>query len=161
MRAPRAVLLALAVGLVLTGCGSNNEEELVGPRSQGGATTAGGNPDDLVVLEDDKQLQTVDNVVPVISTEAATEPARQALDAVSQALTTEQLVELNRRADVERESPANVAQAFAEETGLTDGIEGGGTGSLVVGAANFSENQILANLYAIALEAAGFDPEIQ
>ncbi|MFP5219829.1 MAG: glycine betaine ABC transporter substrate-binding protein [Actinomycetes bacterium] len=160
-RGPRAVLLALAVGLALTGCGTNNEEELVGARSDGETATATGNPDDLVVLEDDQQLQTVDNVVPVVSTSAATEPVRQALNAVSEALTTEDLIELNRRADVERESPANVAQSFAEESGLTDDIEGGGTGSLVVGAANFSESQILANLYAIALEAAGLDPEVK
>lgn len=161
MRAPRALLVTVALGLALTGCGSNSEEELVGPRGDGETATSTGNPDDLVVLEDDQQLQTVDNVVPVVQTEAATEPLRAALDAVSAALTTEDLIALNRRADVERESPANVAEAFAEESGLTEGIEGGGTGTLVIGAANFSESQILANLYRIALEAAGLSAEIQ
>jgi hypothetical protein len=30
------------------------------------------------VLEDDEQLQTVDNIVPVVQTEAATEPLQEA-----------------------------------------------------------------------------------
>ena len=162
MRAPRTMLLAAALALVVTGCGTNNEEELVGPQSEGGAEQqeSSGSPDDLVVLEDDRGLQTVDNVVPVVQAEAATEPLREALDKVSESLTTEDLIAMNRAADVERQTPPNVARDFAEENGLTEGLDGG-TGSLVIGAANFSESQILANLYAIALEAAGFDAEIR
>jgi osmoprotectant transport system substrate-binding protein len=168
MRAPRTLLLAAALALVVTGCGTNNEEDLVGPRTTGapgGAATespreSSGNPDDLIVLEDDQNLQTVDNIVPVVQTEAAVEPLREALDKVSESMTTEDLIALNRQADVERQSPPNVARAFAEENGLTESVEGG-TGSLVIGAANFSESQILANLYSIALEAAGFQTEIR
>jgi osmoprotectant transport system substrate-binding protein len=169
MRAPRTMLLAAALALTVAGCGTNNEEELLGPRSTGSpgaeateSPRAGGSgsPDDLVVLEDDQNLQTVDNIVPVVQTEAAVEPLREALDKVSESMTTEDLIALNRQADVERQSPPNVARAFAEENGLTESVEGG-TGSLVIGAANFSESQILANLYAIALEAAGYDTEVQ
>jgi osmoprotectant transport system substrate-binding protein len=165
MRAPRTILLAAALALVVTGCGSNNEEELVGPQSTdaGGETTeaqSSGSPDDLVVLEDDKNLQTVDNVVPVVQTDAVTEPLTEALDKVSESLTTEDLIDMNRQADLERQSPPNVARAFAEENGLDEEAEGG-SGSVVIGAANFSESQILANLYAIALEAAGFDTEVK
>jgi osmoprotectant transport system substrate-binding protein len=163
VRGPRALLLTAALALVVTGCGTNNEEELVGARPSGApAQTASGNPDDLVVLEDDKQLQTVDNVVPVVRTEAATPPLVAALNAVSEALTTEDLIALNRRADVERTSPVRVAEEYADEKGLGEGlVEQAGTGDVVIGAANFSESQILANLYAVALEGAGFDAEVR
>ncbi|HWG92608.1 MAG TPA: glycine betaine ABC transporter substrate-binding protein [Mycobacteriales bacterium] len=163
MRAPRALLLTAALAFTVAGCGTNNVEEIVGPRSSGEPTTASaGNPDDLVVLEDDQNLQTVDNVVPVVQTEAATEPLRAALNAVSEALTTEDLIALNRRADLERTSPVRVAEEYADEKGLGEGVVAmQGTGSVVVGAANFSESQILANLYAIALEGAGFDAEVR
>jgi osmoprotectant transport system substrate-binding protein len=162
MRAPRTLLLAAALALAVTGCGTNDPDEIVGPESSAepGAAQSSGNPDDLVVLADDKGLQTVDNVVPVVRREAATEPLVEALDTVSESLTTEDLVELNRRADVERQSPQNVAEDFAEENGLTEGL-GGGSGEITVGAANFSESQILANLYAIVLDAAGFEAEVQ
>lgn len=161
MRAPRTILLAAALAMVVAGCGSNNEDDVVGPRSGGDPTTASsGNPDDLVVLEDDENLQTVDNVVPVVQKEAATEPLRAALDRVSAAMTTDDLIGLNRRADVERQSATSVAQEYAAEKGLDEPVPGG-TGTLVLGAANFSESQILANLYQIALEAAGFQAEVQ
>lgn len=163
MRVPRTLIVTAALGLALTGCGSNNPDEVVPPGAGGvGAPSdeAAGQPDDLVVLEDDKGLQTVDNVVPVVQTEAATEPLREALDSVSQALTTEDLIALNRQADVERQNPEQVAEEFAEQAGIGEGVEGG-QGSLVIGAANFSESQILANLYSIALEGAGFQTEVK
>ena len=167
MRARRSLLLtaALTTALALSACGSNDPDEVVGPRGAGEPTgseqtESAGDPDDLVVLEDDKGLQTVDNIVPVVQTEAATEPLREALNAVSESLTTEDLIGLNRKADVERQSAESVAEEFAEENGIGEGVEGG-QGSLVIGAANFNESKILANLYAIALEGAGFDPEIK
>jgi osmoprotectant transport system substrate-binding protein len=165
MHAPRSLVLtaALSAALALTACGSNDPDEVVGPVESGAATQApqsAGSPDDLVVLEDDKGLQTVDNIVPVVQTEAATEPLQQALDAVSESLTTEDLIALNRAADVERQSAQSVAEGFAGENGIGEGVEGG-QGSLVIGAANFNESKILANLYSIALEGAGFDTEIK
>lgn len=160
MRAPRMLLIAAALTIAVAGCGSNDDEELLGPRSTAPPPTSTGEPDDLVVLEDDMGLQTVDNVVPVVQTEAAVEPLREALNKVSETLTTEDLIALNRKADLERQSPRAVAEEYAAEHDLDTGVEGG-TGSLVIGAANFSESQILANLYAIALEAAGYDPEVK
>lgn len=164
MRVPRTLLLTTALALALVGCGSDEPDTAGGQDTPDSSETAAGastgNPDDLVVLEDDKGLQTVDNVVPVVSTMAATEPLVEALDAVSAALTTDDLIAMNRQADVERQNPEQVAQEYAEENGLTEGVEGG-QGTLVVGAANFSESQILANLYAIALEGAGFTAEVK
>lgn len=168
MRAPRTLLITTALAVALVGCGGNDTDTATatdpgstdGVETEAGDEEAVGNPDDLVVLQDDQSLQTVDNVVPVVSTKAATEPLTEALNAVSAALTTEDLIALNRQADVERQNPEQVAQEFAEENDIGEGVEGG-QGSLVVGAANFSESQILANLYAIALEGAGFDAEVK
>jgi osmoprotectant transport system substrate-binding protein len=171
MRAPRTLLLAAALSLALVGCGSNDPDVVVQPEGGGGGGTSeatgeptegggSGAPDDLVVLEDDQGLQTVDNIVPVVQTEAVTDPLREALDSVSESLTTDDLIALNRQADVERQNPVRVAESFAEENGIGEGVEGG-EGELVIGAANFSESQILASLYAIALEGAGFTAEVQ
>jgi osmoprotectant transport system substrate-binding protein len=82
------------------------------------------------------------------------------LNEVSASMTTEDLIALNRRADLERQNPARVAQDFVEENDLGE-ITDGGTGSVVIGAANFSESQILANIYALALEGAGYDTEVR
>jgi osmoprotectant transport system substrate-binding protein len=165
VRVPRTLLLTTALSLALVGCGSNDPETVVPPGAGGSGSPSeqeesSGSPDDLVVLEDDQMLQTVDNIVPVVQVMAATDPLREALDTVSEALTTEDLIALNRQADVERMNPANVAESFAEENGLGEGVDGG-QGTLVIGAANFSESQILAELYAIALEGAGFTTEVK
>lgn len=172
MRALRTALLALVLLVALVGCGSNDPDVVVQPEEGGsgagtseategsGGGSGSGAPDDLVVLEDDQDLQTVDNLVPVVQTEAVSEPLREALDSVSESLTTEDLIALNRQADIERQNPTRVAESFAEENGIGEGVDGG-EGELVIGAANFSESQILANLYAIALEGAGFSAEVQ
>lgn len=164
MRAPRsrtAALLLLALPALLGGCGgSNNPNTVLGPASTASAPAASGNPTDLVVLQDDKKLQTVDNVVPVVSTAAAAEPLKQALAAVTKALTTDDLISLNRKADVERQTPEKVAKDYADAKGLARAATGG-TGSLVVGAANFSESQILANLFKIALDGAGYKTQVK
>jgi osmoprotectant transport system substrate-binding protein len=73
---------------------------------------------DLVVLEDDKKLQTVDNVVPVLNKEAVTEQITEVLNKVSAALTTEDLQELNESVDLNRENPADVADAWLATNGL-------------------------------------------
>ena len=153
LRAARAGSL---LALTLAGCGGDDGGD-TGTQEAGSASSAG---DELVVLEDDQGLQTVDNIVPVVATDRVTPPLEEALNKVSEALTTDELIALNRQADLERKTPPNIAKEYAESEGITQGLSGG-SGKLVVGAANFSENQILANLYAVALEAAGFDPEVK
>ncbi len=108
------------------------------------------------MLEDDKKLQTVDTVIPAVSKEAAKPPLMAALDKVSQALTTDDLIELNRQVVIERQPSAKAAGQYVEERGLTDGLSGG-SGKVVIGAANFAENQTLASIYEHVLDAAGFD----
>lgn len=73
----------------------------------------------LVLLEDDKKLQNADNVLPVINAKDAGAPEiAAALDKITKALTTADLVELNRKIDAERAKPADVAKAYLESKGL-------------------------------------------
>lgn len=152
------VALGSALAMVVTGCGSSS------PAGSGGSLD---NPDKkssagdrLVVLADDLRLQTVDNVVPVVNGKVFTPALEQALNAVSQTLSTADLVAMNKAADVERKSPASVARDYVAKNRLAIGVSGG-SGKVVVGAANFSESQILANIYAAALRGAGFDASVK
>ncbi len=165
MRRPISIggVLAVVV-LALAGCGDAGSSGTAAPNtsSSGGGkqvcqAVAGA---DLVVLDDDKSLQTVDNLIPAINKAKSSAALVAALDKVSASLTTDELVQLNKKADVERQSPANVAKAFATSKQL-NAPSSGGSGKVVVGAANFSENQIVANLYAIALNAAGFQASVR
>ncbi len=113
---------------------------------------------DFVVLEDDKSLQTAENITPLIS-EDVDESAAALLDQVSAALTTENITELNGRVELDQEDPATVAADFLQQEGIT--AEGGGSGELTVGAVAFAENQIVAEMYAQILEAAGYGVQRQ
>jgi len=74
----------------------------------------------LVVLEDDKNWQNAENLVPVVnSTWLGENPkAEDALNALSSALTTEDLKELNAKVDGERQEASEVAEDFLKEKGL-------------------------------------------
>ena len=67
---------------------------------------------DLVVLTDDRNLQTVDNLVPALSERAATPGVIAALDRLAATLTTDDLIELNRQVDIDRQDPGQVARAY-------------------------------------------------
>lgn len=116
--------------------------------------------EELVVLDDDKGLQTVDNVIPAVNAESSSDALLEALNAVSAALDTEKLIALNRQTDIERKTSPNVAKDFAAAEGITEGLSGG-SGKIVIGAFNFSESQTLAHLYAEAAKAAGFDATVK
>ena len=138
--------------------GSTDSEE-----SQASGETCAPVPgEQLVVLEDDQHLQNADNVIPAVNAAAAeANPALlPALDAVSAVLTTEDLVNMNAAVDVERQSAEDVAAAFVEESGVTDGLEQG-SGAIAVGGAGFTESIVLANVYANVLTAAGFDASVR
>ncbi len=82
--------------------------------SSSGSVTA----NDLVVLDDDKGLQTAENILPAVHTPALTDEIAAALNSVSEILTTEVLQELNSRVDVAREDPEDVAAQFLQDHGL-------------------------------------------
>jgi osmoprotectant transport system substrate-binding protein len=163
MRARIRFIAPLAVAVALTAaCGESGSSDSGGGSDAGG--TASGEAcapvegEQLVVLEDDKHLQNADNIIPVVTAAAAqAQPALlPALNAVSEAMTTEELVELNAAVDLQRESAEAVAAAWVEENGVTEGLEQG-SGPVVVGGAPFTESTILSNIYAEVLTAAGFD----
>jgi osmoprotectant transport system substrate-binding protein len=114
-----------------------------------------------VVLTDDKKLQNADNVVAVVNTKSSSPELIAALDKVATALDTPKLVALNKATDIDRKTPVQAATDFAATAGITTGITKGSGGAIKIGAANFSESQTLAELYKIALTAAGYDASVQ
>ncbi len=73
---------------------------------------------DLVVLEDDQGLQPAENILPALYTPAVTDTISEALDSVSQALTTDELQQLNAAVEIDRQSVDQVAEDFLTEKGL-------------------------------------------
>ena len=167
MRSRARTLLPLAVaGVLLTACGESGSSGTGGGQATGtsasGDTCAPVAGEQLVVLEDDQQLQNADNIVPAVNlaTAQANPALLPALDAVSAALTTQELIELNAAVDLERQSAEDVAATWVEENVDTAALEQG-SGPVVVGGANFTESTILANVYADVLRAAGFDASVR
>ncbi|GAB3513515.1 hypothetical protein GCM10027575_30470 [Phytohabitans suffuscus] len=155
---------ALAGGMILAGCGDEGSSGTEAPATAGAGAGAGCAPaagSQLVVLEDDKKLQNTDNIVPAINAKASKPELVAALDKVSAALDTTKLIELNKAVDVDRKTPKVAAEEFATANSLTAGITKGQGGPITIGAANFSENQTLGELYAIVLTAAGYQPTVQ
>ena len=94
----------------------NGESELGETSTTDGTLESQG----LVVLEDDKQIQPAQNLVPAVSTEFLTAHPDVAdiLNPLMAALTTENLTELNGKIAVDREKPEDVAKEFLTENGL-------------------------------------------
>ena len=72
----------------------------------------------VVVLEDDLELQSAENVVPVLRSAVDSDDLREALDTLSAAITSDDLSAWNQATDVDKDDPADVAQAWLEEQGL-------------------------------------------
>ncbi len=72
----------------------------------------------FVVLEDDQGLQAADNITPLVRSEILNDEIELLLNKVSAALTEEEITELNRRANVEVEDPAELAEEFLTDKGL-------------------------------------------
>ena len=74
---------------------------------------------DLVLLQDDKKLQNADNILPVVNgKEAGDKAIADALAKLTETLTTQDLVELNRKVDAERVKEADAAKEYLESKGL-------------------------------------------
>lgn len=86
-----------------------------------GTTTADLDDFGLVLLDEDKGLVPAQNLIPILGKDsplADDEDTVAALDALSAALTTEDLMALIRRVDTDREEIADVAQDYLEQNGL-------------------------------------------
>jgi osmoprotectant transport system substrate-binding protein len=159
-----ATLTLAAIGLA--GCGSKGSSGTAAPPTSASTGVAsqgcnGSADDKLVVLTDDKHLQLSDNVVAAINDSANNPAVLAAVNAVSDALDTTKLIALNRMVDVDRHTPEVAATTFAQQANITAGLTKGPGGKITVGAANFSESEEIANLYKIALTAAGYSVTVQ
>ncbi len=160
-------IVAVAAVLSTAACGESGSSGTGGDAAASGSSAAGDTcapvaGDQLIRLEDDKQLQTVDNIIPAVSAQAAaaTPGLVDTLNTVSAVLTTPELTDLIDQVDNQRRSAVEVAAAYVEEKGLGSAASGG-SGTVVVGGANFTESQILANVYADVLNAAGYTASVQ
>lgn len=74
-----------------------------------------------VVLEDDKGLLKADNIIPVASKSLADDGGddlASEVDKVSATLTTDKLIELNKRFDIDKEDAKDIAEEFLADEGL-------------------------------------------
>ena len=156
----------LVSALTLTACGTpGSGGGTAEPTATASATGAPCEPiagDALVVLKDDKGLQNADNIVPAINKDAAEKNPEivDLLNSVSAALDTTKLIALNKAVDIDRKTSPEVAKAFVKAEGL-EAADKSGSGKLLVGAANFSENVTLAEIYGEVLRSAGFDVTVR
>ncbi|HEX8781624.1 MAG TPA: ABC transporter substrate-binding protein [Nocardioides sp.] len=73
---------------------------------------------DWVVLEDTKNLFLAENIVPLIKSDVVTPEVEKALNAVSGALTTDNLTETLAKVQVDKQDPAVVAEEFLKAEGI-------------------------------------------
>jgi osmoprotectant transport system substrate-binding protein len=71
-----------------------------------------------VVLADDKELSPAQNIIPIIRKQDTTGKIEKALNELSATLTTEDLKKLNRRVEVDKEDPEDVARDYLQQKGL-------------------------------------------
>jgi osmoprotectant transport system substrate-binding protein len=84
--------------------------------------TTDGSLDDLglQLLEDDQGIQPAQNLTPAVNAEFldANPDLEEVFNELSEALTTEDLAEMNAAVDLERQKPEDVARQFLEDKGL-------------------------------------------
>jgi osmoprotectant transport system substrate-binding protein len=110
----------------------------------------------FVVLSDPKSNFGAQNVLPLIAKSKATNGVTQVLNFISSKLTTADLINLRTQVEVDKKDIGAAAEGWLRQFAaqrppatLNAGV------SLTVGSANFPENEILAEIYAIALAATG------
>jgi osmoprotectant transport system substrate-binding protein len=72
----------------------------------------------FVLLEDDKDLQAADNITPLVREEVLNDEIESLLNEVSASIETDKITELNKRANVDVEDPADLAEEYLNELGL-------------------------------------------
>ena len=71
------------------------------------------------LLEDDKDMLAADNVVPVVKKDlSSSSDLTSAVNAISKKITTEELIKMNKRFDVDKEDAAVIAKDFLTQNGL-------------------------------------------
>jgi osmoprotectant transport system substrate-binding protein len=72
-----------------------------------------------VVLADPKNLYTAQNVLPLINSSKASDTVKSVLNAVSAKLTTDDLISLNQKVQMDKQDPDAVAKAWLSTAGLS------------------------------------------
>lgn len=109
----------------------------------------------FVILTDPKHNFAAQNIVPIIDKAKATAGVKKILNGIQAKLSTPVLGTLIGKVQNDKQDPAVVAKSFLSSAGLDASGSSAKGVSLTVGSANFSENQILAQIYAQALKAQG------
>lgn len=109
-----------------------------------------------VQLQDDKHLQNADNVVPLIKATKATADVTALLNEIDGKLTTQDLIALNKSADVDKQDPDVIAKKWLTDHGYSTSASGSSKGTITVGALNFPESAIIAQIYGQALKGKGY-----
>lgn len=73
---------------------------------------------DWIILRDDKGLVPAQNLLPVMRQGAQNPTVRNALNELSSKLTTETMLELNGKVDLDKQDPAKVARQWLQKEGL-------------------------------------------
>lgn len=68
----------------------------------------------FVALEDPEHMALAENIVPVLRADRTDPKIEKALDRISAALTTEKLIEMNAKIEIEKQDPQKVARAFVD-----------------------------------------------
>jgi osmoprotectant transport system substrate-binding protein len=115
----------------------------------------------FVLLEDDRQLQLADNLIPVVRTEVleVSPGIGDLLGTVTAKLSQDELTNLNKSVTLDLVDPAEAAAAWLTVNGLLPGAGDAGQPKVTVGSTNFYEQEILGELFAQVLEANGFEVE--
>lgn len=117
----------------------------------------------FVVLEDDKHLEAADNLVPLVRQDVTSPELETILNSVMAKLTTENVLAMNKQYDIDKKDASEIAKAFIDQNGLLGSPSTSGQGkTLTVGvSASFNEQIILAEMYKILLENAGYTVKTQ
>jgi osmoprotectant transport system substrate-binding protein len=105
---------AIEVGPVANAALQRGDVQVAEVLSTDGALQANG----FVVLQDDKHLQNADNVVPLIRTNKVNNEIRDLWNSVSAKLTTDELVGMNKRLQIDRVDPDVIASDWLRKEGF-------------------------------------------
>jgi len=111
----------------------------------------------FVLLEDDKGLQPVDNLVLVGRKDKLDTAVNAVIEPAMKVLTTPELQALNVQLNVDKKDPADVAKAWLDKGGLLktgDSLKGK---KYTVGSSNFNEQELVSSMVSQLLKANGAD----
>lgn len=117
----------------------------------------------FVLLEDDKQLQLADNIIPVVRQDVLDADTAgvmpRVLNDIMAKLTQAELTNLNKAVGVDGQAAADAARAWLETNGFLGTVDSIARGDVIVGSTNFLEQEILGELFAQALAHNGWKVE--